>query len=144
PKKVKKAKKEVAPEVKLAQEVRELKKIALLKEPKKLPETRVDGEAFIVTNDAPIYFWDFTRAIWRAAGSDKGTSHVWAIPRELGLVLGFASEVVFHILGKTPTFTRQRCVFSCMTRYYNITKAKRVLGYRPIVSLDDGIKRGVR
>ncbi|KAF3360472.1 hypothetical protein VdG1_01432 [Verticillium dahliae VDG1] len=44
----------------------------------------------------------------------------------------------------TPTFTRQRCVFSCMTRYYNITKAKRVLGYRPIVSLDDGIKRGVR
>ncbi|KAG7139026.1 Sterol-4-alpha-carboxylate 3-dehydrogenase like protein [Verticillium longisporum] len=109
-----------------------------------LDHERVDGEAFIVTNDAPIYFWDFTRAIWRAAGSDKGTRHVWAIPRELGLVLGFASEVVFHILGKTPTFTRQRCVFSCMTRYYNITKAKRVLGYRPIVSLDDGIKRGVR
>ncbi|KAM0283617.1 hypothetical protein ACHAQH_002395 [Verticillium albo-atrum] len=109
-----------------------------------LDHERVDGEAFIVTNDAPIFFWDFARAVWRAAGSDKGTSHVWAIPREVGLVMGFASEVIFHILGKTPTFTRQRCVYSCMTRYYNITKAKRVLGYRPIVSLDDGIKRGVK
>ncbi|ROT37284.1 3-beta hydroxysteroid dehydrogenase/isomerase [Sodiomyces alkalinus F11] len=105
---------------------------------------RVDGEAFFVTNDSPVYFWDFARAVWRAAGSDKGTGHVWAMSKELGLVLGFCSEVFFHILGKPPTFTRQRCTYSCMTRYYNISKAKRVLGYQPIVSLDDGIKRGVR
>ncbi|KAM0332361.1 hypothetical protein ACHAQA_002638 [Verticillium albo-atrum] len=37
--KVKKVKKELTPEAQLAKDVRELKKIALLKEPKKLPET---------------------------------------------------------------------------------------------------------
>ncbi|CCF41516.1 3-beta hydroxysteroid dehydrogenase/isomerase [Colletotrichum higginsianum] len=109
-----------------------------------LDHEKVDGEAFLVTNDSPIYFWDFARAIWRAAGSDKGTSHVWAIPREIGLVLGFCSEVFFTIIGKPPIFNRQRNIYSCMTRYYNIGKAKRLLGYRPIVGLDEGIKRGVQ
>ncbi|KAH6691617.1 3-beta hydroxysteroid dehydrogenase/isomerase [Plectosphaerella plurivora] len=109
-----------------------------------LDHERVDGEAFFVTNDAPIYFWDFSRAIFRAAGSDKGTSHVWSIPKEIGLVLGFMSEVGCHIIGKAPVFTRQRCIYACMTRYYNITKAKRTLGYRPIVSLHEGIQRGVQ
>ena len=36
------------------------------------PETekskRVDGESFIITNDHPFYFWDFTHAVWAAAG----------------------------------------------------------------------------
>ena len=30
-----------------------------------------------------------------------------------------------------------------MTRYYNIDKAKRRLGYKPIVGLEDGVRRGV-
>ncbi|WYZ34805.1 hypothetical protein EsH8_I_001081 [Colletotrichum jinshuiense] len=109
-----------------------------------LDHEKVDGEAFLITNDSPVYFWDFARAIWRAAGSDKGTAHVWAIPREIGVVLGFCSEVFFTIIGKPPIFNRQRNIYSCMTRYYNISKAKRLLGYRPIVSLDSGIKRGVQ
>ncbi|KAF6796324.1 3-beta hydroxysteroid dehydrogenase/isomerase [Colletotrichum sojae] len=109
-----------------------------------LDHEKVDGEAFLITNDSPIYFWDFARAIWRAAGSERGTEHVWTIPREIGIVLGFASEVFFTIIGKPPIFNRQRNIYSCMTRYYNINKAKRLLGYRPIVSLDQGIKRGVK
>ncbi|KKA28957.1 hypothetical protein TD95_000917 [Thielaviopsis punctulata] len=104
---------------------------------------RVDGEAFLVTNDAPIYFWDFCRAVWRAAGSDRGTESVWQLPRSLGLVLGFASEVVFGLLRKPPTFNRQRIIYSTMTRYFDISKAKQRLGYKPIVALDEGIKRAV-
>ena len=30
-----------------------------------------------------------------------------------------------------------------MTRYYNISKAKQRLGYKPIVNLDYGVKRAV-
>ncbi|KAI1105231.1 NAD(P)-binding protein [Jackrogersella minutella] len=105
---------------------------------------RVDGEAFIITNDSPVYFWDLMRAIWREAGSQKGTEHVWVLSRDLGLLLGFLSEVFFGIIKKTPTLTRQRIVYSSMTRYYDITKAKRRLGYRPLVSLSEGVKRAVK
>jgi sterol-4alpha-carboxylate 3-dehydrogenase (decarboxylating) len=107
-------------------------------------EEKVDGEAFFITNDAPVYFWDFSRAVWRAAGANNGTQGVWHIPRELGLVLGSLSEAFFWIIRKPPTFNRQRILFSCMTRYYDITKAKRRLGYRPLVALGEGIRRSVK
>ncbi|KAL2891859.1 Sterol-4-alpha-carboxylate 3-dehydrogenase, decarboxylating [Ceratocystis lukuohia] len=108
-----------------------------------LDTERVDGEAFLITNDEPIYFWDFCRAIWNAAGSTKGTEHVWGLPRGVGLLMGYASEVIFSILRKPPTFNRQRIIYSTMTRYFNISKAKYRLRYSPIVSLDEGIKRAV-
>ena len=105
---------------------------------------RVDGEAFLITNDQPVYFWDFTRAVWAAAGSPLGTSHVKVLPRGLGIALGFLSEVFFAIIRKPPTFNRQRIIYSCMTRYYDISKAKKRLGYRPLVSLDEGVRRSVK
>ncbi|KAI1382169.1 sterol-4-alpha-carboxylate 3-dehydrogenase [Hypoxylon crocopeplum] len=108
-----------------------------------LDHEKVDGEAFIITNDSPVYFWDLMRAIWRAAGSQKGTDHVWVMSRDVGTLLGLLSEIAFGIIRKTPTFNRQRIVFSTMTRYYDIAKAKRRLGYQPLVSLSDGVKRTV-
>lgn len=105
---------------------------------------RVDGEAFIVTNDSPVYFWDFCRAVWRAAGNDAGTEGVWRLPTDVGLALGFLSEVFFGIIRKPPTFNRQRITYSSMTRYYNIRKIKDRLGYMPLVSLPAGIERSVK
>lgn len=107
-------------------------------------DERVDGEAFFITNDSPVYFWDFARVVWRAAGSTHGTEHVWVLGRDVGWVLGGLSEVFFTIIRKPPTFTRQRIVYSTMTRYYNISKARRVLGYKPRVSLEEGIERSVK
>ena len=39
---------------------------------------------------------------------------------------------------------RQQVQYTCMTRYFNINKAKQRLGYSPIVSMDEGIRRGVK
>ncbi|KAK4201284.1 putative sterol-4-alpha-carboxylate 3-dehydrogenase [Triangularia verruculosa] len=109
-----------------------------------LDHERVDGEAFLVTNDSPVYFWDFCRAVWAAAGSPMGTDHVRILPRGVGMVLGLLSECFFAAIGKPPTFNRQRIVYSCMTRYYDISKAKKRLGYKPLVSLDEGVRRSVK
>lgn len=109
-----------------------------------LDHERVDGEVFIITNDSPVYFWDFCRLIWNAAGSPHGTEHVWTISKDLGIVLGFLSEVACKIIGASPTFNRQRIVYSCMTRYFCIDKAKRRLGYRPLISLEEGMRRSVK
>ncbi|KAL2122496.1 hypothetical protein VTJ04DRAFT_2951 [Mycothermus thermophilus] len=109
-----------------------------------LDHERVDGEAFFITNDSPVYFWDFARAVWAAAGSPRGTEHVRVLPRSVGMVLGFLSECFFWAIGKPPTFNRQRIIYSCMTRYYDISKAKRRLGYKPLVPLDEGVRRAVK
>ena len=109
-----------------------------------LDSERVDGEAFFVTNDSPVYFWDFIRTIWREAGHSEGLERVWVVPKEFALVLAAVFEWWVRIFGKGPALTRQRARYSCMMRYYCIDKAKQRLGYAPIVSLEEGIRRGVR
>jgi sterol-4alpha-carboxylate 3-dehydrogenase (decarboxylating) len=108
-----------------------------------LSHERVDGEAFMITNDEPIYFWDFARAVWKAAGSDKGTEHVWVIGYDVGMFLGSTLEWGMWAIGRKSKLTRREVRYSSMTRYYDCSKAKRRLGYRPLVSLKEGIQRGV-
>ncbi|KAI0391670.1 C-3 sterol dehydrogenase/C-4-like protein [Xylariaceae sp. FL0594] len=109
-----------------------------------LDHERVDGEAFLITNGTPVYFWDMMRAIWREAGSARGKEHIWVMSRDLGIALGFLSECFSALLRRQANFTRQRIVFSTMTRYYDISKARQRLGYEPLVSLDEGVKRTVK
>jgi sterol-4alpha-carboxylate 3-dehydrogenase (decarboxylating) len=111
---------------------------------KPLDHEKVDGEAFFITNDAPVYFFDFARMCWAAAGDKTRPDQVWQLSKEVGLLLATLMEWVFFLfrLGK-PNLTRQQVRYTCMTRYYNIDKAKQRLGYTPLVGLQDGIKRGV-
>lgn len=109
-----------------------------------LDHEKVDGEVFFVTNGAPIYFWDFARMVWKAAGSRKGTEHVWEIGKDTGLTLGGVMEWVYWGIGKTPKLTRRQVRYSCMTRYYDITKAKKRLGYEPVVPLQESVEKSVK
>jgi sterol-4alpha-carboxylate 3-dehydrogenase (decarboxylating) len=108
-----------------------------------LDHEKVDGEAFIITNDQPVYFWDFARAVWKAAGNEKGTEHVWVIGKDIGLVLATVVEWGVWLVGRDTPFKRRIVRYASLTRYYDCSKAKRRLGYKPIVSLQDGIQRAV-
>lgn len=109
-----------------------------------LDHEKVDGEAFFITNDAPVYFFDFARMCWAAAGDKTRPEQVWTLSKDVGLFLATLMEWIFFLfrLGK-PNLTRQQVRYTCMTRYYNIDKAKKRLGYTPLVGLQDGIRRGV-
>lgn len=111
-----------------------------------LDSEKVDGEAFFITNDEPTYFWDFFRAVWREIGPDASDPHrtAWALDKDLMIQIGWVLERVLWVFGKQPTLTSQRAKYTAMTRYYCIDKAKKRLGYRPRVGLEEGIKRGVR
>ena len=113
-----------------------------------LDHERVDGEAFFITNDSPVPFWDFMRKIWAEAGWTGGDRKPWVIPAPLGHFIASAIVWVFWIftLGFVPAPVSLVKVmnFSTQTRTYNIEKAKKRLGYLPIVGLEDGIRRGVR
>ncbi len=109
-----------------------------------LDHEKVDGEAFMITNDTPIYFWDLARIFWREAGSELGTSHVWTISKEVGLLLAGIVETICLVTGTPTKFTRKAFKFSCMTRYYNISKAKTRLGYLPLWTLQEGVQRGTK
>ncbi|OJJ46217.1 hypothetical protein ASPZODRAFT_67292 [Penicilliopsis zonata CBS 506.65] len=108
-----------------------------------LDHERVDGEAFNITNDSPIYFWDMTSAISALAGKPVEPAQVISLPEWLLQPIGGIAETVLGLFGKTPRLTRRAVRYSCMTRYYSIEKARARLGYLPIVPLDEGVQRAV-
>lgn len=114
---------------------------------------QVAGQVFFITNGEPVYFWDFMRLIWLAldppsskspsGASERAQRPAWVIPRSFGMVLGFLAECWASLIGKEAGFTRYRVGYSCATRYHNIEKARRVLGYEPEVGLEEGVRRMV-
>ncbi|KAJ7437114.1 hypothetical protein B0H11DRAFT_1754100, partial [Mycena galericulata] len=81
----------------------------------------VSGKTFFITNGEPMPQWDFARLVWKELGDD-GKGRIIRIPRLL---------TVFSVR------------FSTGTQWYNIDQAKEILGYKPIVTLEEGIHRTV-
>ncbi|KAL9120638.1 MAG: hypothetical protein Q9187_002806 [Circinaria calcarea] len=108
---------------------------------------KVDGEAFFITDGAPLPMWDFVRKIWSAAGDKTTKDQVWVIPAKVALALASTTDWLFWVftLGtKQPyIFTRDRIEYVCSTRTFSIQKAKERLGYVPIQDIDGGIRKGV-
>ncbi|KAG6903117.1 hypothetical protein C0995_004664 [Termitomyces sp. Mi166 len=105
---------------------------------------QVAGQAFFVTNGEPCYFWDFPRLVWHHLDSvfpgKRQPRKPFKLSKSLGLLAATGAEYVAWLTAKEPTFTRFKVSYSCVNRWYNIEKARRVLGYEPIVGLEEGIK----
>ncbi|KAG9291449.1 hypothetical protein G9A89_021868 [Geosiphon pyriformis] len=99
----------------------------------------VDGEAFIITNGTPIPFWDMPRSIW--SRFDHYPPYYLKLSRVTGLALAYLAEWVCYFTGREAGFTRYRVKYACSQRYFNIKKAKKLLGYEPPVELEEGIRR---
>lgn len=100
------------------------------------------GEAFFITNGQPIAFWDFPRALWfRYNGHVVPREQLIVLGLQLALVLAYLAEVFSWLTGRPVQFTRYRVTYTACRRYYNIEKARRLLGYEPLVDMDDAITR---
>ncbi len=103
----------------------------------------VAGEAFFITNGQPVPFWDFPRALWAGLGTVIPREKTWVLSKSFGLTLAGLAEGACWLLGRQSIFTRYRVTYTACARYYSIEKARRVLGYEPIVGLEEGIRRSV-
>ncbi|KAF2832190.1 C-3 sterol dehydrogenase/C-4 decarboxylase-like protein [Ophiobolus disseminans] len=96
------------------------------------------GEAIFVTNGEPITIRDLCLAIWKEFGHVPSfTVHV---PERLAWWVGFAAEWGNWVTGTESILGRGTVSDGCRDRYVSITKARRILGYRPKVSLGEGIR----
>ncbi|KAI9753327.1 MAG: hypothetical protein M1815_006265 [Lichina confinis] len=95
------------------------------------------GEAFFITNGEPVFFRDFCLAVWAEFG------HLPAfevrIPECVAWAAGFALEWVSWLTGKPIGLCRGSVYDALRTRYLNIDKARKMLGYTPRVGLAEGV-----
>jgi sterol-4alpha-carboxylate 3-dehydrogenase (decarboxylating) len=111
---------------------------------------RADGQAFFISDGKPMRFWDFARLIWREAGdanwARNGPHRVIQIPLWMVLcTVGLVEWVVWMC-----TFGMQWAGASRMTLEYmktgcwfDIGKARDVLGYEPAFGTEEGVGRSV-
>jgi len=110
------------------------------------PDMRVDGEAFFIADPTPMKMWDFTRAVWKAAGHPNDDQKVVIIPFWLMISLASIGEWVFWIftLGtKRPRVTTDHFVAMAGGSWFSIEKAKKRIGYEPVCDTLEGIQRSV-
>jgi sterol-4alpha-carboxylate 3-dehydrogenase (decarboxylating) len=102
------------------------------------PQTAA-GHAFFVTNQEPVYFWDFLACVWAQFGhTPRFRVH---IPVQLAFVVAFILEFLTWLTGTPATLHRGSVKDGTRSYYANNEKAIRVLGYRPIVGMSEGVRR---
>ncbi|KAI1111310.1 C-3 sterol dehydrogenase/C-4 decarboxylase family protein [Nemania sp. NC0429] len=105
-------------------------------------ELRIDGECFNVTNDEPMRFWDFQRAISASVGIPVRPDEIRVVPFWIAYLSAFISEWVTWIFSggrKHPIVTREAVSLTTITKTLNCEKAKRRLNYKPKVSMQEGL-----
>lgn len=109
-------------------------------------ELPVAGQAFFITNGSPIPFWDLARAIWKEYDPVNGVvdpAKCWKVSKSIGLYVAGIMRMISYSTGRPPALDHFKVTVICGTRYHNIEKARRLLGYEPLVGLPEGIKRSV-
>jgi sterol-4alpha-carboxylate 3-dehydrogenase (decarboxylating) len=114
---------------------------------------KIGGQAFNVTNDEPIPFWDFNKRLMQHLLSKNDPRVLSAasrhIPRWLALGLAYVVTWVTMFLNKwittlpEPLFTPFRVRVTTAHRTFSCLKAKQRLGYAPKFTLDQGLIRSV-
>jgi len=102
------------------------------------PQTAA-GEAFFVTNGQPLPLRHICLAVWKEFG--HAPPFELQIPENMAWVLGAVAEAGAWLTGSETALSRGVVDDACRQRYVSITKARAVLGYKPRVSLEEGIRR---
>jgi nucleoside-diphosphate-sugar epimerase len=98
------------------------------------------GQVFILGGEDYRSLQELTALIAEALGVPRPRWHVPARPVQLA---GSLCESICRPLGISPPIYRRRVDFFTKSRAFSIAKARRLLGYEPRVSLEEGIRETV-
>jgi len=96
------------------------------------------GEAIFISNEEPIAFRDFCLAVWKAFGHYP--SYGFHVPVSVAAFTGYVAEWVTWFTGTPTTLSRGTVFDACGTRYCNGEKARRILGYRPRIGIEEAVR----
>eukprot|EP01112_Ceratiomyxa_fruticulosa_P012536 TRINITY_DN3473_c0_g1_i1.p1 TRINITY_DN3473_c0_g1~~TRINITY_DN3473_c0_g1_i1.p1 ORF type:complete len:350 (+),score=82.28 TRINITY_DN3473_c0_g1_i1:196-1245(+) len=102
----------------------------------------IDGEVFIITNDEPIPTFDMIKFAYKEMGF--GEPYI-TIPLGIVWYASILIDIIVWLLSPFvtlhPNFTFFRIASASCYRYFDISKAKKVLGYKPKVPLKVGMQK---
>lgn len=104
------------------------------------PGAQVAGKAYFITNDEPVPLWEMVDRILAAGGLPPVRGRV---SPQLARLIGHVCEKLWGVLKLSgePPMTRFVANELSTAHWFDISAAKRDLGYYPDVSIEEGLKR---
>jgi nucleoside-diphosphate-sugar epimerase len=96
------------------------------------------GQRLNITNDAPVVNYELIDRILKGLGFSYRKKHL-SFQKAYGAAAVF--EWIGRLSGREPIITKYGVCALSKTRTLNIDLAKSILGYRPLVSVDEGVQR---
>jgi nucleoside-diphosphate-sugar epimerase len=105
-----------------------------------VPGSALCGRVYFITNGEPLPLWDLINRILAAAGIGPVTR---SIPYALAYAAGWILEKLYTLLPgeREPPLTRFLVNELATAHWFNITAARRDLGYEPAISIEEGLCR---
>ncbi len=97
------------------------------------------GRAYFITNGEPVVLWDWINLLLRGLGIPEITRRV---PLPVAYAMGGVLEVLWRTLPLKgePPMTRFVAKEMATDHWFDITAARRDLGYHPLMTIADGVK----
>jgi len=105
-----------------------------------VPESKICGEAYFITQGEPVVLWDWIETLLEGLGLPKLKKH---ISYNTAYVLGALFERLYSVLNisKEPPMTRFLASQLAKSHFFSPKKAEKDLGYTPSVSTEEGMMR---
>ncbi|CAB1057471.1 NAD(P)H steroid dehydrogenase-like protein in alkane synthesis cluster [Olavius sp. associated proteobacterium Delta 1] len=103
-----------------------------------LPE--LSGNIYFISQDEPVLAWDMVNALLKAAGCSPIKK---SVPFKIAWLSGALLEFIYKTLRLSgePYITRFMAQAVSQSHWFNISAAKKDLGYRPKLTTAEGLKR---
>ncbi len=99
----------------------------------------LSGNIYFISQDEPVPIWEMVNALLDAAGLPPIKGHV---SKRTAYIAGFIFEFLYNFFNikKDPPITKMAVVELSTSHWFNISKAKKDLGYHPKISTKEGLK----
>ena len=112
----------------------------LLAAEKLAPGAIVAGKVYFISQGEPVDLWEMINRLLEAAGAPTVQR---SISRRVALALAWGFESIHRLLHRPgePRLTRFVVKELCTSHWFDLSAARRDLGYRPTVSISEGLQR---
>ncbi|MFA5058551.1 MAG: NAD-dependent epimerase/dehydratase family protein [Opitutaceae bacterium] len=102
------------------------------------PATSAAGKAYFITNGEPVVLWEWINGLLRALGRPPVTKR---LPLGAATAVGAACEALWRLLplAGEPPLTRFVAKELATDHWFDLSAARRDLGYQPRVSMAEGM-----
>ena len=99
-------------------------------------------QAYFVTNDAPLPFWEFISHVLTGLGYKSPTCHLpYGLVYYIAMFVQLLCTLVSPLVTINSTFTPVRVALAGTHHYFSCERAKRDFGFKPVVDFDVAVTR---